>query len=317
MLLAFSIILVATIVPTYLYTRLFYWADRYEREPLWLVISAFLWGAIPAVVASLIAEMILATPTRHVGLIEDAISAPIVEELSKGFALLLIFWFMRREFDGVLDGLIYGSMIGFGFAMTENFLYFVGAYDQGGYGNLTLIFFLRTVLFGLNHAFYTGFTGMGLGLARESNSALARLLWPLVGLSFAITAHSLHNVGANLAERNGLGLVLSLLVAAVGFILIVCTILLSWRYERNSIRTELADEVGITLTAQEYATLLNQWRNPLHRPKSEWAAARRLQLCVELALRKHRVRRLGAQRESTLPNEIAQIRAQLASANPM
>lgn len=317
MLLAFSIILVATIVPTYLYTRLFYWADRYEREPLWLVISAFLWGAIPAVVASLIAELILATPTRHIGLIEDAISAPIVEELSKGFALLLIFWFMRREFDGVLDGLIYGSMIGFGFAMTENFLYFVGAYDQGGYGNLTLIFFLRTVLFGLNHAFYTGFTGMGLGLARESASALARWIWPFVGLLFAITAHSLHNFGANLAERNGFGLVLSLLVAMFGFILVLCTILLSWRYEWNSIRTELAEEVGFTLTAQEYATLTQHWRNPLHRPKSEWVEANRLQLCVELALRKRRFRRMGEQWEPTLLHEITQIRTQLASVNPM
>ena len=217
MLLAMLIILVATILPTYLYVRLFYWADRYEREPFWLVAGAFLWGAIPAIIASLVAEMILAAPTRGAGLVEDALSAPIVEELSKGFALLLIFWFMRREFDGVLDGLIYGSMIGFGFAMTENFLYFIGAYDQGGYANLTLIFFLRTVLFGLNHAFYTGFSGIGLGLALVSRRGLARFIWPLCGLIAAITAHSLHNFGASLAEQDGIGLLLSLLVAAIRF----------------------------------------------------------------------------------------------------
>src|SRR6185503_6578702 len=98
MLLAMLIILVATILPTYLYARLFYWADRYEREPFWLVAGAFLWGAIPAIIASLVAEMILAAPTRGAGLVEDALSAPIVEEVTKGFALLLIFWFMRREF---------------------------------------------------------------------------------------------------------------------------------------------------------------------------------------------------------------------------
>jgi len=213
----------------------------------------------------------------------------------------------------VLDGLIYGSMIGFGFAMTENFLYFISAYDQGGYGNLTMIFFLRTVLFGLNHAFFTGFSGMGLGMARESRRALARFIWPLVGLTLAITAHSLHNFGANLAERDGFGLVLSLMVAMAGFMLVLCTILFSWRYERNCVRTELANEVGVTLTVQEYETLVNHWRNPLHKSRSERAEAQRLQLCVELALRKGHLRRLGEAREPTLPNEIAQLRAQLMS----
>ena len=153
--------------------------------------------------------------------------------------------------------------------------------------------------------------------ATITSSALARFVWPLIGLALAIIAHSLHNFGANLAERNGFGLVLSLIVAMVGFILVLCTILLSWRYERNSIRTELADEIGLTLTAQEYATLTQHWRNPLHRPKSEWAAAHRLQLCVELALRKRRLRRMGEQWEPALLNEIIQLRAQLAAANPV
>ncbi|MFN8493662.1 MAG: PrsW family intramembrane metalloprotease [Caldilineaceae bacterium] len=312
MLLAFLIILTATVIPTYLYVRFFYWADRYEREPRWLILAAFLWGAVPSVILSLLGEMLLSIPTQNATLIGDALSAPIVEEISKGFALLLIFWFMRSEFDGVLDGLTYGSMIGFGFAMTENFLYFIGAYGQGGYRNLTLIFFLRTVLFGLNHAFYTGFSGIGLGLARESRSAFARIFWPLVGLSFAIAAHSLHNFGANIAERNGLGLVLSLSVAVLGFAFILGTILLSWQYERNFIRKELAEEIGVTLTAQEYSLLTQHWRNPVRPAKSESATMQRLQLCVELALRKHRLHRLGELAEPALPQEIAQIRAELA-----
>lgn len=311
--LALFIILIATIVPTYLYVRLFYWADCYEREPRWLIAIAFMWGALPAIIASLIGEMVLASPMGN-GLIEDALFAPVIEEVTKGFALLLIFWFIRREFDGVLDGLIYGSMIGFGFAMVENFLYFIGAYDHGGFGNLTIIFFLRTVLFGLNHAFFTSFSGIGLGLARESKNWLARWIWPPIGLLFAVIAHSLHNFGASIAEQNGLGLLLSLLVAMVGFFVVLLTILLAWRYERNSIRTELIEEVGTTITAQEYATLIGRWRNPVRRPKSEWAAANRLQLCVELALYKHRLRRLGDSWEPGLANEISRIRAQLATA---
>lgn len=58
---------------------------------------------------------------------------------------------MRHEFDGVLDGLTYGAIIGFGFAMTENFLYFIGAFSEGGFVDLTVLIFLRAVIFGLNH----------------------------------------------------------------------------------------------------------------------------------------------------------------------
>jgi len=315
--LAFFIILTAAIVPTYLYVRLFYWADRYEREPRWLATVAFLWGAIPAIIASLIGEVIFEMPATEASMIgdtilgplfEDAVVAPIVEELTKGFALLLIYWFFRREFDGVLDGLVYGALIGFGFAMTENAFYFVGAFDEGGFGNLAVVIILRTIIFGLNHAFYTGFTGMGLGAARNARSQFARWLWPVLGLSAAITAHGLHNFGADVAARNGLALLISLLVAAVGFGVVLLTVLLSWQQERKTIRTELAEEVGSTLSAEEYARLTKHWRNPLRRPKSEQAAASRRQLYIKLALQKHRLRHLGVQREPTLPVQIAQTR---------
>ena len=62
MFLAFIISLLAATVPTLLYALLFYWADRYEREPLWLVTVAFLWGALPAIVISLIGEVLIGVP---------------------------------------------------------------------------------------------------------------------------------------------------------------------------------------------------------------------------------------------------------------
>ncbi|MEZ4833058.1 MAG: hypothetical protein R2873_13905 [Caldilineaceae bacterium] len=48
-----SLSLTAAILPTIFRVGL-YLADRYEREPIWLGIVVFLWGAIPAIVASLI-----------------------------------------------------------------------------------------------------------------------------------------------------------------------------------------------------------------------------------------------------------------------
>jgi RsiW-degrading membrane proteinase PrsW (M82 family) len=315
-LLGFYVVLLAAVVPTLSYVLLFYWADRYEREPGWLAAVAFLWGAIPAIIVSLIAELVLGypfmdeTPNIRTELVESALFAPIIEELAKGLALLLIFRWARHEFDGVLDGLVYGALIGFGFAMTENLFYFLGAFMEGGFADLTVLFLLRVVLFGLNHSFYTALTGIGFGFAREA-SGQGRWLWPLAGLFAAILAHALHNFGASVADINAAGFGISLLVAVGGLITLLLTVLLSWQRERGSLRTQLADEVGSLLTEEEFRTLTGRWRNPLRKRPADRARARRLQSLIELALRKDRLGRLGAEREPKLAAEIEALRSQL------
>lgn len=316
---ALVISLAAAILPTILYVLIFYWADRYEREPLWLTTVAFIWGAVPAIVVSIIGEYILGwqwvdAPDSVAGaIVNGAIIAPIVEELAKGLALLFIFLVMRHEFDGVLDGIVYGALIGFGFAMTENFFYFVGAYDTGGYGQLTAVIFLRAVLFGLNHAFYTGLTGIGFGLARVVQGRNSRLFWMIAGLIAATVTHSLHNLGASLAELNLLGFGLSLIVAAAGILLIIVAVILSWRIERHALRLELAEEIGILLDAQEYEEITRRWRNPLRKQgRTAQVRARRRHDLVELALKKSRLRNGAGSEAPSLVEEITRLRLALA-----
>src|SRR5690606_36116843 len=114
-----------------------------------------------------------------------------------------------------------------GFAMTENLLYFIGAYGEGGFGSLTVIIYLRSIVFGLNHAFYTSLIGIGLGIARHKRSFLPRLLWASVGLASAIFAHALHNLGASLASVNVASFGLSLIVAGAGLAITLLVVGLS------------------------------------------------------------------------------------------
>ncbi|MBX3013380.1 MAG: PrsW family intramembrane metalloprotease [Caldilineaceae bacterium] len=317
---ALLISVAAAVIPTIVYVLIFYWADRYEREPIWLVLVAFVWGAVPAVVVSLFGELVLGWPWIDApdniagAIIEGAIIAPVVEELAKGVALLLIFLFLQQEFDGVLDGIVYGALIGFGFAMTENFLYFVGAYDEGGFQQLTVVIFLRAVLFGLNHAFYTGLAGIGFGLARLARATWVKWLWIFLGLAMAMLTHSLHNIGASLAAIDITGLGLSLLVAVAGIGLVLVAVLLAWQHERNCIRRELAEEVGTLLTAEDYLYLTERWHNPLHkRGQSARSRAYRMHLYVELAQRKCRLRDANPGEALVILQEVAQIRTQLAA----
>ena len=320
--LALWISLAAAILPTMIYVLVFYWADRYEREPLWLVTVAFIWGAVPAVIVSLIGELFLgwswrdAIVTMSGVFMEGTVIAPIVEELAKGVALLLIFLVMRQEFDGVLDGVVYGALIGFGFAMTENFLYFMGAYDDGGYSQLTAVIFLRAVLFGLNHAFYTGLTGIGFGLARSAYTRAGKVGWPLLGLATAIIVHGLHNLGAGLAAYNIAGLGFSVLVALAGIGMVLLAVILAWRFERNTIRLELAEEVGVLISPADYEALVGRWHNPLgRRGRNAQARAQRMHLYVELALKKYQLRYNPGNEGQALVTEISQIRSQLIGLN--
>lgn len=318
MLVALYISFVAAVIPTIIYALLFYWADRYEREPWWLVGSAFLWGAVPAVIVSLIGELTLGAPFINApgslteALVEGAVVAPVVEEIVKALALLVIFVVFPQEFDGPLDGLIYGALIGFGFAMTENFLYFVGAYSDGGFGQLGVVIILRTVVFGLNHAFYTGLTGLGLGLARNARGAGRRIAWGLSGLVLATLVHSLHNLGAGLTQVTPAGFLLSLIIAGAGLGLVIIVIVVAWRHERECIREELADEVDVCISRADYTTLISRWQRPLRRMQpAARAHDRLLQQYVELALRKRRLRRRGYDNEPELVEEIATLRAEL------
>lgn len=305
-------------IPTVIYTFAFYWADRYEREPLTLLMVAFLWGAVPAIIVSLIAEVVLGAPLPAFTLglnSDDAVSvliAPTVEELAKALPLLWLFLRRRQEFDGPLDGLIYGALIGFGFAMTEDFFYYIGAWYEEGFLALGCLFILRSIVFGLNHAFYTSLTGLGFGFARHQRTPLLRVLCILMGLAAAIGAHTLHNLGASMTSVTPAAFLLSLLTAFGGVLMLFVAVVLAWRHERTILHTELVDEVGVILTQKELELLTGRWRQPI-RPSRD-GSSQRMQLYVELAQRKHRLHRFGETAEPELPAEIAALRSRLATA---
>ena len=177
------------------YVWLVWWLDHYEKEPWWMLALVFLWGALPAVLIAGVVELVLDLPISVLGeglayqFAGASVAAPVVEELSKGVIVLAVWLLAPAEFDGVLDGIVYGAMAGLGFAFTENIFYFVGSLSEGGWGVWTMVVLLRAVLFGLNHAFFTGLTGAAIGYARQSRrGSRGRRLLPLLGLGGAILA---------------------------------------------------------------------------------------------------------------------------------
>jgi RsiW-degrading membrane proteinase PrsW (M82 family)/pSer/pThr/pTyr-binding forkhead associated (FHA) protein len=173
--------------------------DRYEREPLVMMIAAFLWGAIIAIPPTLVIEQTLnsalapllsavANPAMHAlsQAAAQAATAGGVEELVKGAGLLLLLLALRDEFDNITDGVIYGALIGAGFAIVENFVYFAITPRA----ELGFLIVGRIALGWLSHSTFTALFGAGLGYIRETNNRQARWLAPLGGLFGAIALHT-------------------------------------------------------------------------------------------------------------------------------
>lgn len=170
--------------------------DRYEREPVYLLASAFAWGAVIAIPAALLAERPLTAAVGELAragtggdVIRSAmlgLSAGLTEESVKGAGLLALLLLLRDEFDNVTDGIVYGVLIGAGFAMVENFVYFAGSPR----GDLSFLILGRVVLGWLGHSTFTALFGAGLGLARETRDRRIRLLAPLSGFGAAVLLHA-------------------------------------------------------------------------------------------------------------------------------
>ncbi len=293
--------LLAAAVPVLFYVWLIYWVDRYEKEPWWLLAAAFLWGAIPAALLALIFNTALSLPLYALlnpgpaELLSGGFFAPIIEEIAKGLILILIFVLWRQELDSPLDGLVYGALVGMGFAMVENVLYYQSAFAAGGQTVWNSTVLIRGVIFGLSHAFYTSLTGLGIALARLSPSRPVRILAPLLGLGAAIFFHALHNV--TMFGGTALSFLAGLTFDWGGVLLTVVIIVLVLARERQWMQHYLADEVTQgTLTADEYALVRSAAARNRRRlglllsdgPNAWRRSGRRYRECTELAyLKRH------------------------------
>ncbi len=315
--------LVAGILPMIVYGLILWWFDRYEKEPVGLLIAAFLWGAIPAVIFSLIAQLVLDIPISYFvspvasDLIGATVIAPVTEEVFKGGALLLLLLFFRKEIDSPLDGIVYGGLVGFGFAAVENVLYFTVEALESGLEGVIFLAILRAFVFGLNHALFTGLTGFGLALARTSPNWLVKIGAPIVGLSLGMATHGIHNGSVSLADLCWPCLIT--FASDYGGVLIMFVFIV-WATvrERRWIAAHLADEVKLgTLSQTDYTEVSSYVKRVAVRAnvlfsgnfRRWWNLGRYYRLATELAFNKHRLTRFPGEKDTQA--QIIELRQQV------
>jgi len=308
-------------VPMFIFAAFVYWLDRYEKEPKVLFGAAFVWGVVIAAGGAFIINTAFGIGiyvfTGSEGAAEigtTSIVAPIVEEILKGLAVAIVFFMFYKEFDSILDGIIYGGVAALGFAATENTLYiFRNGYQEGGWEGLFFLVFVRVVLVGWQHPFYTAFTGIGFAVARTNRNFLIKLIAPIVGLGTAIVTHAFHNTFGGLIGGVE-GLITGTFVDWIGWTFMLFFIIWMIAHERNIVKNNLYSEVTSGLmTPAQYQKALSPW-TVTTAVLSGRNTSRFYQVCGELAHKKEQARKLGD--ESGNLAIIAKLRAELASLAP-
>jgi RsiW-degrading membrane proteinase PrsW (M82 family) len=231
--------LLAAALPAPLLVGIVLLIDRYEPEPKPVLAITYLYGATAAV---LLAGLLTALVPAMLGIsvtqfTEVSVVAPIVEESLKSLAVLAVFWRLRDQFNGVVDAVVYSAMVGLGFAVTENVLYY-GMTLVEGTDVFAVTFVLRGVFSPFAHPLFTSMFGVGLVLAAET--ARARALWPILGWLMSVLLHGLWNAGAS---TDAFILVYVLFFVPVFAVVLTAAILAS-RREQRLIRSHLAGDVA-------------------------------------------------------------------------
>jgi len=191
--------LVLAVLPVFPLVAAFLWLDRYEAEPPSLLVFAFGWGATVAALVSIVLNTSTSFALEQSGgdpTLAVWVVAPLVEESTKGLGIVAVLLLRRREFDGVVDGIVYAGMVGIGFAFVENILYFGRAFLESGAAGTGVTFVLRGVFSPFAHPLFTMATGIGIGLAVSRRNTAVRLFAPLLGWATAVVLHSLWNLGS-------------------------------------------------------------------------------------------------------------------------
>ncbi len=306
-------------VPILGYLYLVWWLDRYDREPVGLMLLTFAWGAVGGVLLAIVGSILLRLSMGAIfgitgnELMDVAFVAPVVEEMTKGLFLLAVF--ARRDFDNTTDGVIYGAAAGLGFAMTENFLYFLAAYFYGGAGSWAQAVFFRTLFTGLMHAFATATLGASLGYSKYADGDTRKFVTPIAGLLAAIGIHAAWN--ACMLLTGIVESVVPITVAMIGIpvfgLLLLTLTQVSLLHESRTIEAELREECALGIIPEAHLRILPHY---LKRAGNGWLPPdvekrRYVPLATILAFRKFQRKRCAPSELGSFEEEIGRLRLEI------
>jgi len=309
--------LIAAVVPMFTYLIIIWILDRYEREPFWLLLLNFFWGATGAIILGIIGSLIFQIPLNEVikavaddntgelmNLSGAVITAPLIEESTKGMFLLLMS--LSKRFDGGVDGAVFGGAIGLGFGMTENFMYFL-SYGTTPAAWIMLVI-IRTGFSAVMHCLATSTLGACIGYAKFKPFIYKVILIP-GGFLLAVFLHFSWNLSVSFEDTTIFGFLFLVLYMFVTFAIFQ----ISLYFEGKTIYKELHDEANLGLIPPEH---LNYIPFVSRRFRNGWCPAgvdqkNYVKTATTLALRKSQYRNTKGNLQKSYLRDVENLRYQI------
>jgi protease PrsW len=296
--------------------------DMNEKEPLWSMLLFFLLGSAAAVVVSkgLPASVALQPLPRAV-----ASQLGVFLAMSAGMAGLAVHAHLRgwSEFDGMLDGVVYGITVGLGFGAARQLIsgLSLASVELPGFETAPLADFGTVALSGLADGICGAVVGAGFGIASQLRSPALRSLVPLAALVAAVLVQYGHTELGQGDAFGSLGLLRARIALGLPALLIAATAVYALRSEASAIRRQLGDESQSgCVSERDYALLRSYfkreglyWRTLLRFDLGTWSALKELhKQQVQLAFAKDRLAgESTAAGRTRVEGEISQIRVSI------
>jgi len=219
-----GVLFILSLAPTCAALFYMYIRDKYEKEPVRLLVTGLLFGMLitfPIMQTATYSTLLLPLNSGRLG---DAaftafVSSSLVEEAFKFTVLFFLIWF-NKNLNEPLDGIVYAVFISLGFAGIENVLYVFNP-ELGGISTAVL----RAVFSVPGHALFGVMMGYYFALAKfEPNKRAKHLFSAFIG------AWLLHGA-YNFILMSGM---------TYWFVVFVPFVLLMWRGGLKKIKRHLA-----------------------------------------------------------------------------
>ncbi len=150
--------ILSAIAPVVIVLFYVYFRDKYDKEPIGLLLKALLAGGL-VVLPIILVETWLTRMMPPLGRVGQAgytafVVAAFTEELFKLLALYLLVW-RAKAFNEQFDGIVYAVFVSLGFATVENIMYVMEAgYQTAMLRALTAV--PAHAIFGITMGYYFG-----------------------------------------------------------------------------------------------------------------------------------------------------------------
>ena len=198
-------------IAIYVYKR-----DKYEKEPLGLLVKCFVFGALAGFPAGFAEDFTFELLGIDLNAPTDLFTAFYAAFFLVGFTeefvkywVLTRYAFSKPAFNEPFDGIVYSVMIGLGFATLENVFYVM----EGGWGVAALRMFTAVPM----HAVFGVLMGYYVGMAKFQGADL-QVSSRLKGLGFAVLFHGTYDF---LLFQDTLGWLTLIIVPLIIFAIVI------------------------------------------------------------------------------------------------